>query len=66
MFVPYKCCQKSFEDYYTRQSGHGLDYYQGTALKKGLWIRTLVSIAFSCSGTPLQVGGESSWQSIIS
>ena len=35
MFVPYKCCQKSFEDYYARQSGHGLDYYQGTALQKG-------------------------------
>ena len=35
MFVPYKCCQKSFEDYYTQQSGSGLDYYQGTSLQKG-------------------------------
>lgn len=35
MFVPYQCCQKSFEDYYTQQSGSGLNYYQGTTFQKG-------------------------------
>lgn len=35
MFVPYKCCAKSFEDYYTHQSGNGLSYYQGAAYQKG-------------------------------
>ncbi|GFS29128.1 uncharacterized protein F54H12.2 [Trichonephila inaurata madagascariensis] len=35
MFVPYNCCQKSFEDYYIHQSGSGLGYYQGTPLQKG-------------------------------
>lgn len=35
MFVPYQCCAKSFEDYYTHQSGSGLNYYQGTTLQKG-------------------------------
>lgn len=35
MFVPYQCCAKSFEDYYTHQSGSGLNYYQGTTLQRG-------------------------------
>lgn len=35
MFVPYQCCAKSFEDYYTHQSGSGLNYYHGTSLQKG-------------------------------
>lgn len=35
MFVPYQCCAKSFEDYYSHQSGSGLNYYQGTTLQKG-------------------------------
>lgn len=35
MFVPYKCCAKSFEDYYSHQSGSGLNYYQGTTLQRG-------------------------------
>ena len=35
MFVPYKCCAKSLEDYYTHQSGSGLNYYQGTTLQRG-------------------------------
>lgn len=35
MLVPYQCCNKSFEDYYSQQSGNGLNYYQGTALQKG-------------------------------
>ncbi|GFY59861.1 uncharacterized protein TNIN_301951 [Trichonephila inaurata madagascariensis] len=33
MFVPYNCCQKSFEDYHIHQSGSGLGYYQGTPLR---------------------------------
>ena len=35
MFVPYRCCQQSFEDYYTHQSGSGLNYYQGSSFQKG-------------------------------
>ena len=35
MFVPYECCQQSFEDYYTQQTGNGLNYYQGNPYKKG-------------------------------
>ncbi|KMQ82490.1 hypothetical protein RF55_22766, partial [Lasius niger] len=35
MYVPYRCCEKSFEDYYTNQTGHGLNYYQGAAFQKG-------------------------------
>lgn len=35
MWVPYRCCQKSFEDYYVNQSGNGLSYYQGAAYQKG-------------------------------
>lgn len=35
MFVPYQCCAKSFEDYYTHQSGSGLNYYQGSSFQRG-------------------------------
>lgn len=35
MYVPYQCCQKSFEDYYTHQTGTGLNYYQGAPFQKG-------------------------------
>lgn len=35
MYVPYQCCQKSFEDYYIRQTGNGLNYYQGTNFQRG-------------------------------
>lgn len=35
MYVPYQCCQKSFEDYYTQQSGGALNYYQGATFQKG-------------------------------
>lgn len=35
MYVPYQCCQKSFEDYYVQQSGRGLNYYQGAQYQRG-------------------------------
>lgn len=35
MYVPYKCCQKSFEDYYVQQAGGGLNYYQGSVYQRG-------------------------------
>lgn len=35
MYVPYRCCEKSFEDYYVHQSGHGLNYYQGATFQRG-------------------------------
>jgi hypothetical protein len=38
MLVPYKCCTKSFEDYYVGQTGNGLPYYQGISLQKGYGI----------------------------
>lgn len=38
MLVPYTCCTKKIEDYYVRQTGKGLPYYQGTVLQKGYGI----------------------------
>lgn len=35
MYVPYQCCQKSFEDYYVQQTGGGLNYYQGSTHQRG-------------------------------
>lgn len=35
MYVPYQCCQKSFEDYYVQQTGRGLNYYQGSSYQRG-------------------------------
>lgn len=35
MYVPYQCCQKSFEDYYVQQTGRGLNYYQGSSHQRG-------------------------------
>ncbi len=35
MAVPYVCCTKPFEDYYTRQAGGGLPYYTGAPLQRG-------------------------------
>lgn len=35
MLVPYQCCNHSFEDYYTHQTGSGLNYYQGSPFQKG-------------------------------
>lgn len=38
MLVPYTCCTKQFEEYYSGQTGNGLPYYQGTVLQKGYGI----------------------------
>lgn len=38
MLVPYTCCTKHFEDYYTKQIGNGLPYYRGAVLQKGYGI----------------------------
>jgi len=46
MFVPYQCCEKSFEDYYTNQSGNGLNYYQGATYQKGYGIGGLFRSLF--------------------
>lgn len=35
MFVPYKCCIKHLEDYYTHLTVSGLNYCQGSTLQKG-------------------------------
>lgn len=35
MLVPYQCCNTSFENYYTHQSGSGINYYQGSPFQKG-------------------------------
>lgn len=35
MRVPYHCCHKSFEDYYTNQTGQGLNFYQGVPYQRG-------------------------------
>ena len=46
MLVPYQCCQKSFEDYYTNQCGNGLNFYQGAAHQKGYGIGGLFRSLF--------------------
>jgi hypothetical protein len=35
MYVPYRCCVKSFEDYYNQQAGNGLSFYQGSQQQQG-------------------------------
>ena len=46
MYVPYQCCNQSFEDYYTQQLGSGLNYYQGVPFQKGYGISGLFRSLF--------------------
>lgn len=56
MLVPYTCCTKKFEDYYVRQTGNGLPYYQGTVLQKGYGIGGFFAKLFR-SALPFLVSG---------
>ena len=56
MYVPYTCCTKKFEDYYVRQTGNGLPYYQGNILQKGYGIGGFFARLFR-SAMPFLVSG---------
>ena len=46
MYVPYQCCNQSFEDYYAQQLGSGLNYYQGVPFQEGYGIGGLFRSLF--------------------
>lgn len=56
MYVPYQCCQKSFDDYYTGQTGNGLNYYQGSDFQRGYGFGGLFR-SFFRSAVPLFKSG---------
>lgn len=56
MYIPYECCQKSFEDYYVQQTGQGLNYYQGSSYQKGYGFGSLFR-SFFRAAVPLFKSG---------
>lgn len=59
MYVPYQCCQKSFEDHYigqTNQTGHGLNFYRGNSYQKGFGLGGLFR-SFFRAAVPLFKSG---------
>lgn len=56
MLVPYSCCTKKYEDYYTGQIGNGLPYYRGVVLQKGHGIGGFFAKLFR-SAMPLLIKG---------
>lgn len=56
MYVPYQCCQKSLEDYYTHQTGNSLSYYQGSPYQRGYGLGGLFR-SFFRSAAPLLKSG---------
>lgn len=58
MYVPYQCCQKSFEDYYMNQTGNGLNYYQGASFQKGYGFGGLFRSFFRAAVPMLKSGAK--------
>lgn len=58
MFVPYECCQKSFEDYYVQQTGSGLNYYQGAAFQRGYGFGGLFRSLFRAAAPLFRSGAK--------
>lgn len=58
MYVPYQCCQKSFEDYYVQQTGSGLNYYQGAPYQKGYGFGGLFRSFFRAAVPLLKSGAK--------
>lgn len=56
MYIPYKCCQKSFEEYYAHQTGGGLNYYQGANFQRGYGFGSLFR-SFFRAAVPLFKSG---------
>lgn len=56
MLVPYSCCNKTFEEYYTNQIGNGLPFYQGAHFQKGYGIGGFFAKLFR-SALPFLVRG---------
>jgi len=58
MYVSYKCCQNSFEDYYLQQTGSGLNYYQGAPYQKGYGFGGLFRSFFRAAVPLLKSGAK--------
>lgn len=58
MYVPYRCCEKSFENYYTHQTGNGLNYYQGASFQKGYGFGGLFRSLFRAAVPLLKSGAK--------
>lgn len=56
MYVPYECCRKSLEDYYTQQRGNGLNYYQGSPYQRGYGLGGLFRSFFRTAAPLLRSG----------
>lgn len=68
MYVPYRCCQKSFEDYYTHQSGAGggLSYYSGSPYQKGYGIGAIFRSLFRTAVPLLKSGAKAIGKQLMS
>lgn len=58
MYVPYRCCQESFEKYYTQQTGHGLDFYQGSPYQRGYGLGGIFRSLFRAAVPLFQSGAK--------
>ena len=56
MYIPYQCCQQSLEDYYTHQTGNGLNYYQGSPYQRGYGLGGLFRSFFRTAAPLLRSG----------
>lgn len=58
MYVPYKCCEKSFEEYYVNQTGNGIPYYQGSLTQSGYGLGGLFRSLFRAAVPMLKSGAK--------
>ena len=58
MYVPYKCCEQSFQDYYAHQSGNGLNYYEGKTFQRGYGFGGLFRSFFRAAVPILKSGAK--------
>ena len=65
MYVPYRCCQKSFEDYYSQQTGRGLNYYQGSAYQRGYGVGGLFRSFYRIAAPLLRSGAKALGKQIL-
>lgn len=65
MYVPYRCCQKSFEDYYTNQTGHGLNFYKGSTFQRGYGLGGLFQSFFRAAVPLLKSGAKAVGKQIL-
>lgn len=56
MYIPYQCCQLSLEDYYTHQTGKGLNYYRGSPYQRGYGLGGMFRSFFRTAAPLLKSG----------